>query len=74
MSNEVFEKIKHLPADKQQEVEDFINFLAEKYLIQPNNIDPLANQRRLNMGRLHGKIHISEDFNKTPEDFKDCYL
>ena len=71
MSNEVFDKIKRLPADKQQEVEDFIKFLLEKYLPQSENIETLANKRRQNLGRLHGQIHISDDFNKTPDDFKD---
>lgn len=71
MSNEVFDKVKRLPADKQQEVEDFINFLAGKYLAQSDNMEAVANKRRLNMGRLHGQIHISDDFNKTPEDFKN---
>lgn len=71
MSNEVFDKIKRLPADKQQEVEDFIKFLLEKYLPQSDNIETLANKRRQNLGRLHGQIYISDDFNKTPDDFKD---
>jgi len=71
MSNEVFEKVKRLPADKQQEVEDFINFLATKYLPESANVKTLADKRRLNFGRLNGKIYISDDFNTTPEDFKD---
>jgi len=71
MSNEVFENVKRLPADKQQEVEDFINFLATKYHTESANAKTLADKRRLNFGRLNGKTYISDDFNTTPEDFKD---
>ena len=70
MSNEVFDKVKRLPADKQQEVEDFINFLVGKYLAQSDNVEAIANKRRLNMGRLHGQIQISDDFNKLLKTLK----
>jgi hypothetical protein len=71
MSIDVIEKIKQLPADKQKEVEDFINFLASKYVVSAEAVELVENKRRQNIGRLHGKIHISDDFNITPDDFKN---
>ncbi|MDB5190750.1 MAG: hypothetical protein JWQ96_313 [Segetibacter sp.] len=70
MSSDVFEKVKQLPPDKQQEVNDFIDFLLHKYQAR-NGIEDLAEKRRNNMGRLQGQINMAEDFNETPEDFKD---
>jgi hypothetical protein len=71
MTASVLDKIKLLPVSKQQEVEDFINFLADKYLNIDSNLNTLEMQRKNLMGRYKGKIQISEDFNETPIDFKD---
>jgi mRNA-degrading endonuclease RelE of RelBE toxin-antitoxin system len=70
MSSEVLEKVKQLPPEKQQEVEDFINYLLQKYKIN-NEAENIAEKRRNNMGWAKGKIWMADDFNDTPEDFKD---
>lgn len=69
MSNNVLEKVKQLPADKQKEVEDFIDYLLYKYA--EDGMENIAEKRRKNLGWAKGKIWIAEDFNDTPEDFKD---
>lgn len=69
MRTDVLDKVKQLPLDKQQQVVDFINYLINTYTsIKANNF---TEKRRLNLGRLKGKIYMKEDFNDTPEDFKD---
>jgi uncharacterized protein YoaH (UPF0181 family) len=73
MTNLTLDIVKQLPISKQQEVEDFINFLASKYLSSGENIDSLAESRRKNLGRYKGQIYMSDDFNLTPSDF-DEYL
>ena len=70
MGIDTIEKIKALPLDKQQEVDDFVDFLINKY--QLNNIEEsVAEHRRKNLGWAKGKIWMADDFNETPEDFKD---
>jgi len=68
----VLEKIKKLPSDKQQEVEDFVDYLIQKYQILSTPADEtLIAKRKANMGRLDGQIRMADDFNETPEDFKE---
>ncbi len=69
MSTDVLEKVKQLPADKQKEVEDFIDYLLYKY--RGDGMENIVEKRRRNLGRLKGEIWMAEDFNDTPEDFKD---
>jgi hypothetical protein len=70
MGTDTIEKIKALPPDKQQEVDDFVDFLINKY--QPNNNEEsVAEHRKKNLGWAKGKIWMADDFNETPEDFKD---
>lgn len=69
MSTNVLEKVKQLPADKQKEVEDFIDYLLYKY--GEDEIENVAEKRKKNLGWAKGKIWMAEDFNDTPEDFKD---
>ncbi len=71
MSIDVLEKVKQLPPDKQKEVEDFINYLLDKYTSVTGRQESIADKRRRNMGWAKGKIWIADDFNDTPEDFKD---
>ncbi|WP_182995376.1 type II toxin-antitoxin system VapB family antitoxin [Pelobium manganitolerans] len=63
-------KIKLLPATKQKEIEDFVEFLASKYLSVEEE-SSLENRRMQIMGRYKGKIKMSDDFNQTPDDFQD---
>jgi hypothetical protein len=71
MSSDVLEKVKQLPPDKQQEVEDFINYLIDKYKINVNDMQSLTEKRRKNAGWAKGTIWMADDFNETPDDFKD---
>ena len=71
MSIEVLEKLKQLPLDKQQEAEDFISFLMEKYATDRTNTESISEQRKRNAGWMKGQIWMADDFNDTPEDFKD---
>ena len=71
MGTDLLEKLKQLPPDKQQEVDDFINFLLNKYAGEKINGESIAEKRKRNAGRMEGKIWMADDFNDTPEDFKD---
>lgn len=77
MSEDVLQKVKKLPPEKQQEVEDFVDYLLNKYVSEQgkgNNgevKEDLAERRKRNMGWAKGKIWMADDFNDTPEDFKD---
>lgn len=66
------EKVKRLPLDKQREVEDFIDFLLSKYKSQESNSgESRAEMRLRNTGWAKGQVWMADDFNETPEDFKD---
>ena len=67
----VLEKVKILPPDKQQEVEDFIDYLISKYKVNEPVNTTVSDRRKNNMGWAKGKIWIASDFNQTPQDFKD---
>ena len=71
MTSSILEKIQLLPSTKQQEVEDFVDFLSKKYLSITNMEEDLEKLRKKNAGRLSGKIKMSDDFNEIPSDFKD---
>jgi len=71
MKTDTLEKANQLPPEKQQEVEDFINDLFNKYNASIENTMSVAEMRKKNMGWAKGKIWMSEDFNDTPEDFKE---
>ena len=70
MNTETIEKLKQLPPDKQQEVDDFVDFLINKYQLNING-ESVGEHRRKNLGWAKGKIWMADDFNETPEDFKD---
>lgn len=70
MSIDVLEKVKQLPFDKQKEVEDFVDYLLYKYVLD-NNEESIAENRKKNFGWAKGKIWMADDFNETPEDFKN---
>jgi hypothetical protein len=61
-----------LPPENQQAVEDFVEYLLSKYQVEePAEGESLAEMRQRDMGRLKGQIWMADDFNKTPEYFKD---
>jgi Protein of unknown function (DUF2281) len=70
MGTDTMEKIKKLPLDKQQEVDDFIDFLIKKYQFNTDE-GSVGEKRRKNAGWARGQIWMADDFNETPEDFKD---
>jgi hypothetical protein len=54
-------KLKNLPVDKQQQVLDFVEFLAQKSTSEQKDIKRVPN--------LHqGKIWMSDDFNEPLDD------
>ena len=70
MNTELLEKIKLLPLEKQQEFENYAEFLLQKYEQQfPVDTESLAERRRRLAGRLKGQIWMADDFNETPEDY-----
>ena len=71
MNYEVLEKVKLLPPDQQEEVERFVERLLSKCNIANSNMESIAEKRRNNVGRLKGKIWMADDFNETPDDFKE---
>ncbi len=76
MSEDVLEKVKKLPLEKQQEVEDFVDYLLNKYGGEEadgngKQEEDIAEKRKRNMGWAKGKIWMADDFSDTPEDFKD---
>lgn len=62
MGIDTIEKIKALPLDKQQEVDDFVDFLINKYQLN-NIVESVAERRRKNLGWAKGKIWMADDFN-----------
>ena len=68
---DILEKIKLLPLDKQKEVEVMVDSLLEKQESEPVDMAAIAEKRRKNLGRLEGKIWMADDFNETPEEFKN---
>ncbi len=64
------ETVKLMPADYQQEVNDFIEFVWEKKL---QRMLIAADKKRL-FGAFKGKMWMSPDFDEPLEDFKDHKL
>ncbi len=71
MNIEVLEKVKLLPLDKQREVEEFVEYLLSKYNKINSKGQSIEEKRYANMGRLKGQIWMADDFNETPDDFKE---
>lgn len=60
-------KINSLTLEQQQSVFDYINFLLSNNTTQ--------NERKITHrtpGGLSGKFYMAEDFDKTPDCFKEC--
>jgi hypothetical protein len=70
MGEQLLEEIKKLPFEQQKEVEDFVGYLAAKYIASKPK-EGIGEQRRKNLGWARGQIWMADDFNETPEDFKD---
>ncbi|HET8830107.1 MAG TPA: DUF2281 domain-containing protein [Pelobium sp.] len=63
-TTEIFEKIKLIPKNYQQEVVDFIDFILEKK-VKKSKIS--SHQRPL--GLLKGKMKMSASFDEPLDDF-----
>jgi len=50
VNNEVLEKLKLLPPEKQREVEDFVEYLLSKYNIINSKSQSIEEKRYANMG------------------------
>ncbi|MGI2906563.1 type II toxin-antitoxin system VapB family antitoxin [Tolypothrix sp. VBCCA 56010] len=62
-TSELIAKLQTLPPEQQQQVLDFVEFLAQKY------VQPQAPKKRV-MGLHKGQIWMSEDFNDPlPDEF-----
>ena len=70
MGEQLLEEIQKLPYEQQKEVEDFVGYLKSKYITQQKT-ENIAEHRRKNLGWAKGQIWMADDFNETPEDFKD---
>ena len=72
MSTDVLEKVAQLPPEMQKQVEAFIeSLLLEHKQSDLQESELLAEKRRKNMGWAKGQIWMADDFNDTPEDFKE---
>ena len=67
ISEAVLAKLKNLPLEQQQQILDFVEFIAAKYL-ESQLTQRESSQKRV-AGLQQGKIWISEDFNE-PLEFK----
>ena len=68
---DILEKIKRLPLDKQKEVEAMVDSLLLEHESETLDMAAIIEQRRKNVGRLEGQIWMADDFNETPEEFKE---
>ena len=68
MSNDVIEKVKNLPPEQQQEVEDFVNYLLSKYLVVTTSLNA---KKTATLDWAKGKVWMANDFNNTPTEFND---
>lgn len=68
---DILEKIKRLPLDKQKEVEAIVDSLVSKYGETLEDVNELVETRRKHLDSLKGKIWMADDFNETPEEFKE---
>ncbi len=71
MKTNILEKVNQLSPEKQREVEDFVDYLIQKYNAPEEEAISISEKRKRNMGWAKDKIWIAEDFNNTPEDFKE---
>jgi len=69
MDTSLLEQVSKLTFEEQQAVEKFIQELLSKH--SSAEVETVAEKRKKNMGRMKGEIWMADDFNETPEDFKD---
>ena len=67
MEFQLLEKIKQLPPHYQQEVEDFVDFIREKKMLQNNMVTDRAGL----FGVFKGKMKMLEGFDDPIESMED---
>ncbi|WP_030008182.1 DUF2281 domain-containing protein [Picosynechococcus sp. NKBG042902] len=70
MNPSILEKYNALPPGIKKQVEDFIEFLAQKYL---KNSQPPVNQteKKYGYGSLAGKLVVPDDFDEPLEELAE---
>jgi mRNA-degrading endonuclease RelE of RelBE toxin-antitoxin system len=63
-------KIEKLPAEQQQQVQSFVDFLESQYTSK-NKKETLAEKRRANRGMAKGMVIMADNFDDPLEDFED---
>jgi hypothetical protein len=69
MSATILEQVSKLSIEEQLEVEKFIQELLDKH--ETIDSESIAEKRRKNLGWAKGQIWMADDFNETPDDFKE---
>jgi len=71
MTADILEQVNRLPLAKQQEIENFIHEIISKNDQADQDGMSIAEMRKKNMGWAKGMVWMADDFNETPQDFKD---
>ncbi|SMH59091.1 Protein of unknown function [Picosynechococcus sp. OG1] len=73
MNPSILEKYNALPTGIKKQVEDFIEFLAQKYL--KNSQPPvLPTEKKYGYGSLAGKLVVPDDFDEPLEEIGGVYV
>ena len=63
MNTLVLNKIESLPAEQQREVENYVQFLVDKFVVKQKPVDPtVVDNRRKAFTKLDEKVFNSQDF------------
>jgi uncharacterized protein (DUF1919 family) len=66
ITENIIQKIQNLPLKNQQQILDYVEFIANKY--QPEKVDPTQKPQKRIAGLQRGKIWMSDDFNEPLGD------
>lgn len=70
MNSLLMAKIDLLPADKQKEVETFVQYLVDRYAVSKPVEPTVMETRRKAFQTLSTSVFSSADFDEKPEDAK----
>jgi hypothetical protein len=62
MNNLLIAKIELLPAEQQKEVESYVQFLVDKFVVSKPVESSIIEKRRQAFGTLEPKVFTNEDF------------
>lgn len=63
MNNLILAKIESLPAEQQKEVESYVQFLVEKFVVTQQPVEKnVMEKRRQAFGKLDEKVFSAQDF------------